>query len=267
MLLVLLVGCSERLAAPESVRESTAAAAPAAANSGGLPAERMVIHETSERLRSDKPRAVTDAAAKIAATAGGFVLDSELRTIDGRVGEIELQLRVPQQTLDGTLSQLRRLGSVLEEQVKGQDVTEEFVDVSSRLRAQRTLEARLLALLQGSAALKDLLAVEQELARVRAEIEQQEGRIRYLQERSRMAAIRLVAQSASQPLVASSQSLGSRISNAFERSLEAAVSVTELLITALGALLPPMLLALAIGAPLLRLRKRRLAMRQSAASA
>jgi hypothetical protein len=227
----------------------------------------MVIREASLRLRSEKPRAVTDAATRIAAAAGGFVQDSELRTVDGQVGEIELQLRVPQQTLDATLKQLRALGTVMVEQVKGQDVTEEFVDVSARLRAERTLESRLLSLLEGSAALKDLLAVEQELARVRSQIEQQEGRIRYLQERSRMAAIQLVAESATQPLLASSQSFGSRISNAFERSLETAVSVTELLIAMIGALLPVSLLALSIGGPLLWLRRRRTALRQAATSA
>jgi hypothetical protein len=76
-----------------------------------------------------------------------------------------------------------------------------------------------------------------------------------------------VAESATQPLLASSQSFGSRISNAFERSLETAVSVTELLIAMIGALLPVSLLALSIGGPLLWLRRRRTALRQAATSA
>jgi hypothetical protein len=272
VLLWALVGCSthERVAPHEEsagtathTAVSRAAVDPKAARASGAPgnlaADRLVIREASLRLRSANPRKTADEAARIANAAGGFVLNSELRTVDDHVREVEVQLRVPQQSLDVTLRELRRLGTVLLERVLGEDVTEEFVDVSARLRAQRTLEGRLLALLQSSAALKDMLIVEQELARVRTDIEQQEGRIRYLEERSRMASIQVVALAPEQPLVASTQRVGSRFSNAFRRSLEVAVSVTEFLITAAGFMLPLVLCGIALAGPVLWMRRRRIA--------
>jgi hypothetical protein len=241
--------------------EATAGAAPAAQPkqepAASLPAERMVIREASLRLRAADPRKAADAAAEIARKHGGFVLDSKLRTVDGQVREVELQLRVPQQSLDAAVRAVRGLGTVLLESVTGQDVTEEFVDVSARLHAQRTLETRLLALLQNAGALKDLLLVEQELARVRAEIEQKEGRVRYLQERTRMAAIQVIAQAPEQPVVAVAETTGSRLSNALDRGLQAAVFVTELMIGAAGAVSPLLLLALGVLLPWRFLRRRR----------
>jgi hypothetical protein len=257
LLLCALLGCSLRqsdaweaaqapVAAKTASDSSAEAPGTAGASSppGNLAAERMVIREASLRLRSKDPKKAADEAARIAAAVGGFVLESELRTVSDQVHEVEVQLRVPQHALDPTLKKLRGLGALLLENVSGQDVTEEFVDVQARLRAERALEVRLLSLLQGSAALKDLLAVEQELARVRGDIEQKEGRIRYLEERTRMASIQIVVEAPDQPLMAPAQSIASRLGNAFRRSLELAISVTEFFIQAAGAVLPLLLLAL-----------------------
>jgi hypothetical protein len=175
MILVCLGACS--MACGEATLEATAStpAAPIAASdaraeqapAAAVPAERMVIREARLGLRVPDPRTLLAAATRIASVAGGFVLDSQVQAVDGASYRAELSLRVPEAELDRTLSALHALGTVLEERVEGQDVTEEFVDVSARLHAQRTLESRLLALLDRSAELKDLLATEQELARVR----------------------------------------------------------------------------------------------------
>jgi Domain of unknown function (DUF4349) len=253
-----VMGCSMRDAAePPSVAASVAAAPakpePAAA------AKRYVMREAELRLRAEDPRAVADRAAKVAVSAGGFVLDSESRSVDGVAGEVDLQLRIPETQLDTVLAELRGLAEVLVEKVTGQDVTEEFVDVSAQLRAERALEARLLALLENTAALEDLLLVEQELARVRGAIEQKEGRIRYLEARTQMAAIHLVAEAPLRPFVAPSESLASRFANAARSSLELAFDVTEGLITATGFALPLLVFGLPLALAFHRLRRRRIA--------
>lgn len=178
--------------APEPVSAAVAAStAVAITDRSARGAERLVIREAQLRLRSANPRTVADSAARIAGAAGGFVLTSDVQGVDGKVREVTVDLRVPEATLDGTLRKLRALGTVMRETVTGQDVTEEFVDVSARLRAQTTLEARLLSLLEGSAQMRDMLTVEQELARVRGDIERMQGRIRYLKERSQLSSIHL----------------------------------------------------------------------------
>jgi Domain of unknown function (DUF4349) len=257
LMLAVVMGCSMRDAAEPASVVASVAAAPAQTEAAA--AKRYVLREAELRLRAQNPRRVADRATKVAAAAGGFVIDSESRTVDGHTGAVALQLRVPEAKLDAVLAELRGLSEVLVEKVTGQDVTEEFVDVSAQLRAERALEARLLALLENTAALKDLLLVEQELARVRSSIEQKDGRVRYLEARTQMAAIHLVAEAPLQPFIAPSESLASRFVNAAHRSLELAFDVTEGLIAAIGFALPLLAFGLPFAVAFRRLRRRRMA--------
>src|SRR5262245_51761259 len=180
--LCVLLGCSAREPVP-SPPSGGSASAPAAETAR---ATRMVVRSANLELRSSEPRIIADRAAEVAAAVGGFVLSSELRAEGESVRESVVELRVPEASFEAALRRLRSLGTVLQETVQGQDVSEEFVDVSARLQARRTLEARLLSLVTSSSQLKDVLLVEEQLARVRSEIEQHEGRVRFLQERTNM---------------------------------------------------------------------------------
>lgn len=64
--------------------------------------------------------------------------------------------------------------------VHGQDVTEEYFDIHSRLGAKQFVEARLLDFMEKAQRTDDLLAFSSELAKVQEEIERFKGRIRYL---------------------------------------------------------------------------------------
>ncbi len=64
--------------------------------------------------------------------------------------------------------------------VSGSDVSEEYVDLESRLKSKRTVESRLLEFMQKATTTEDLLKISSDLARVQEEIEQITGRIKYL---------------------------------------------------------------------------------------
>src|SRR5207237_684198 len=73
------------------------------------------------------------------------------------------------------------IGKLESVNVNAEDVGEEFTDVTARMGNARRLESRLIDLLATrTGKLKDVLDVEQELARVREEIDRYEGRLRYL---------------------------------------------------------------------------------------
>ncbi|MGC8775366.1 MAG: DUF4349 domain-containing protein [Chlorobaculum sp.] len=63
------------------------------------------------------------------------------------------------------------------------DVTEEFIDVSQRLRVKKETEERYIALLAKAKSVQDVLETEKYIGQVRAEIESLEGRLKYLQNR------------------------------------------------------------------------------------
>lgn len=67
--------------------------------------------------------------------------------------------------------------------ISRQDVTEEFVDLTARLKAKRELENRYLELLKQAKNVKEMLEIERELANIREEIEAKQGRLNYLQDR------------------------------------------------------------------------------------
>jgi Domain of unknown function (DUF4349) len=85
-------------------------------------------------------------------------------------------LRVPAEQLDATLAEVKSLGRVESENQGGQDVTSQYVDLQARLANARNTEQRLTDLLRNrTGKLSDVLEVEQELDRVRGEIEQMEA--------------------------------------------------------------------------------------------
>jgi hypothetical protein len=78
--------------------------------------------------------------------------------------------------LDASLTELKTLGRVETESQSGQDVTSQYVDLQARLSNARTTEQRLTDMLrQRTGKLSDVLEVEQEIDRVRGEIEQMEA--------------------------------------------------------------------------------------------
>ena len=68
--------------------------------------------------------------------------------------------------------------------VNSQDVTEEYIDVESRIKSKKAIETRYLEILTKARNVTEILKVEKELGKIRTEIEQSEGRLQYLRNRS-----------------------------------------------------------------------------------
>ena len=120
----------------------------------------------------------------LAAKMGGYVTNSSTSGGRDQVRSAMLEIRIPAQRYDEAVAALGAIGKVETTQTNAQDVGEEFVDVTARVENARKLEARLIELLANrTGRLQDVLSVERELSRVRTEIDQLEGRIRFLKNR------------------------------------------------------------------------------------
>lgn len=92
-----------------------------------------------------------------------------------------LAFRVPPEKLDALVRELEPIGRVLHRSVSMQNLTEEYVDLQSRLSNMRRVEKRLSDLLAfKTSKLADVLQVERELERVGADIERLLGRMKYI---------------------------------------------------------------------------------------
>jgi hypothetical protein len=88
------------------------------------------------------------------------------------------------------LDQIRGLANTLrEENVTGQDVTEEFIDLEARLKTQRALELQFLEIMKQARKVEDALEVQRQIADVRTDIEKLEGRKRFLENRASLSTI------------------------------------------------------------------------------
>ncbi len=165
-----------------------AAMPPPTSTPGFTPAEPMLIRTATLRVRvQDVPKAHAE-VVRIASEAKGYIADTTLSSEEGPTYAV-VTIRVPGKGLDSVVDRLAALGKVLRKQISAQEVTEEYVDLTSRRRNLEREETRLLELLQRAGKVSDLLQVETTLARVRGEIEQIAGRMRYLENRVSLSTV------------------------------------------------------------------------------
>jgi hypothetical protein len=95
-----------------------------------------------------------------------------------------ITVRVPSQNFDSFLESISKGVSYFDEKnISSQNVTEEFIDLNSRLNTKRKLEARYLEILQKANKISEILEIEKQISAIREEIEAKEGRLKYLENR------------------------------------------------------------------------------------
>ena len=145
--------------------------------------DRYLIKNSTLTLETADVRGGARQLNELAKTVQGYVSDSR-EAVDG-VGNrsVTMTVRVPYQQFESASGRIEALGKLLDKQVSAEDVTEEFVDTTARVRNLKKSEERLLEHLSHTGTLRDTLAIENELTRVREEVEKSEGRLRFLAHR------------------------------------------------------------------------------------
>lgn len=159
---------------------------------GALPStaeERMIVRTGNMSLVVDDVTESRDVIAQLAVGFSGYVVSSQ---ISGEEQDMRgwISIRVPDEKFDQALAELRNLAVRVErESTDSQDVTEEYVDLQSRLKNAEATESQYLALLEKAEDVEDILRIYDSLSRVRQEIEQIKGRMQYLKRTSSMSLI------------------------------------------------------------------------------
>lgn len=128
----------------------------------------------------------------ILARHNGYAADLNVATPQGAARSLQASLRIPAPQLPAALAELKSLGRVELETQNGEEVTQQHADLVARLKNSRETEQRLQAILtERTGKISDVLEVEQEIARVRGEIEQMEAEQKNLEHRVDFATIDL----------------------------------------------------------------------------
>ncbi|HEU0125735.1 DUF4349 domain-containing protein [Flavobacterium sp.] len=93
-------------------------------------------------------------------------------------------VKVPSQNFDRFISDVSKGVSYFEvKNISAEDVTEQFIDLTSRLKTKKKLEERYLQILQKATKVSEILDIEKQISAIREEIEAKEGQLKYLESR------------------------------------------------------------------------------------
>jgi len=128
----------------------------------------------------------------ILARYGGYSANLIIDTPENGQRHFQASLRIPANQLDSALTDLKKLGGTLNEAQTGEEVTQQHADLLARLQNSRETEQRMRAILeQRTGKIDDVLQVEEQIARVRGEIESMESEQKTLEHRVTFAGVDL----------------------------------------------------------------------------
>jgi chromosome segregation ATPase len=190
-------------------------------------------------------RAVLDS---ILARYHGYAAQLTLNTAENTARAFQGSLRIPANQLASAIAELRSLGKVETESQSGEEVTQQHADLAARLRNSRETEQRLRALLaERTGRIEDVLQVEEEMARVRGEIEQMTAEQEALEHRVDFATIDLqLTEQYVASLEPPAPSVGNRMHNAFVAGIEHAGALLLGIVLWFEEFGPALLIVLAI---------------------
>ncbi|MEF2965312.1 DUF4349 domain-containing protein [Paenibacillus sp. M1] len=265
--------------------ETTEAEAPAA-NGGGTPSEqaaaggdsgsaaagfqgsntalglnKKLIYRANVTMEvKDYGKAQSEIRNLITLTGGYIVEFSETKS------EYELGgnfiLKVPADGFSPFLDRLAQLQpESLQQSIEGQDVSEEYVDLESRLKVKQAMEARYLKFVGEATKTADLVEFANELERIQTEIEQIKGRMRYIDNNVSFSTIEIrVFQPVENSLIKQEEKqdpLWKRAQNALTGSIDVISMLLQWLVIVISALLPLIVIAAVILAIIWPLRRRK----------
>lgn len=206
--------------------------------------QRMIIKTGTLSLDIEK---YDDTEAKILEVVkmhGGFVSKSNNTVNASGSKSGTITVKVPADKFDMLVADVSKIGKVVNQNIQASDVTEEYVDLESRLKTQKELEQRLIKLLDEKAVkLSDVIEVEEKLASVRQKIEAIEGKMKLLKSQSDLSTLTINVYEPSMLSTSSGGGFFYELKQAIKKGLSGFTKVLTVLIIFVISVLPILLLA------------------------
>lgn len=205
--------------------------------------QRLIIKTGSMNVEVDDIDIAVGNATSYVVGLGGFI-QSQNVSGSGRFKSATLTLGVPVDQFENAMATFREYGEVGSENATGQDVTEEFVDLTSRLTNLEATQTRLRELYEEARNVEETLEVDRELRRIEEEINVVQGRMKYLSERASFSTITLNFSFVGEPIVTEPEAwnLGFTVNQALSDLLDTAQNWADGLVYFAIAVLPFLLI-------------------------
>lgn len=206
-----------------------------------LPQQRLIIRTADTHLVVADTEEALRLIADMANDNGGWVVSSNVFQYDENAKTGDITIRIPSEGFDSALEALQAMAvEVRSINTSGQDVTEEYVDLSSRLGNLEATAETVRGFLDDAENVEEALAVNQELSRLEGEIEVIKGRMQYLSQSASFSTIRvqLTPDVLSQPIEVGGWQATGVVRDAVEALIEALQALASFAIWFIIFLLP-----------------------------
>ncbi len=140
----------------------------------------MIIRTANVRMRVEDYKKSRASIEKAVLAAGGYVANENEQTSSYSITN-ELVIRVTNNAFSQLLNDVAAFGTeVHSKNSASQDVSDAFVDLQSRIKTKKEVEARYIELLKRANTITDILSIENNIRVIREEIEAKEGQLKYL---------------------------------------------------------------------------------------
>ncbi len=214
---------------------------------------RKIIKNGSIHIQTEKFNESVDKMTAYIQSLEGYI---ESSNIDGTnfyskyndTRYAHLTVRIPQKSFDTFMNKGGEFGNVLNLNSSSEDVTNQYVDTETRLKALNIRKERLLALLEKSGELKELFEIEKELGEVTYEIESLKGTLQNYDSLVDMATIDVQIEEVSEIHEQKKvRNFGDEIKVTFSESINSLISVFKEILLCIIALIPFLIILVPIG--------------------
>ena len=171
-------------------------------------------------------------------------------------GEAVITLRVPEPKLDTAMQRVSQVGKELTRTTTSEDVTATLADLGSRVATQERSLARVRALLARASSLSEIVTIEAELSRREADLEALQARQRALTDQAALSTLTAILRLPDVKPAVEEDGDDEGFLAGLKAGWKALVVSTKVVLTVLGALLPPLAVLLVLGVPLFLLWRR-----------
>lgn len=217
--------------------------------------DRSIIRTGFLTIEDGDLRKIRDQISDAARSYGGQIANEETGTDDdGKVDHANLVVKVPVNTYDRAMTALQKLGTVKQVRQESTDVTEQVVDIQSRIATQRAGLARMRTLMTKANTIGEIVSVETELTKREADLESLLAKQKALAAQTDLATLTVtLVRPGEAPAPAKDHS---GFVGGLTAGWDAFAGMVKGLATATGAILPFAVTALLIGVPVWLLVRR-----------
>jgi hypothetical protein len=218
-----------------------------------LDASRQIVYTAHLQVQVREVEPATTRAETIVDGAGGYLFSQDAN-LQGLTDET-LVFKVPPAQFSRVLDGLGALGTPLEKQIATNDVTSQVVDLEGRLQTATASAARLRALFTSATNVPDVVAIENDLATRESEVESLQGQLRLVKSQVQLATVTLTLTTKAPPARHHKTTLPG-FTSALSGGWTAFVNTAKVIAAVVGATLPFLAFAAAVGAVVVAVRRR-----------